>query len=308
MEERESDGGTAQVPAGSAGRATAATLYVVATPLGHLRDITLRALDVLASVDAIYAEDTRVSGVLLAHYGVGVRPRSLHAHNEALRAAEVVAALAAGNSVALITDAGTPAVSDPGARVVRTVRDAGFRAVPIPGPSALIAAISAAGLAAPRFLFVGFLPGKRGERDALLESVAALDAALVFHEAPHRVVKTVAALAAALDATRTLVVARELTKTFESITAMPLADAGTWIAADANRQRGEFVLIVDAPEAAHAVAPAAADAYRWVKALVAEMSPARAAHVVAQMTGVARDELYRHAIAQRPREDGEPRG
>ena len=148
--------------------ALAPSLYVVATPLGHLRDITLRALDVLASVSAIYAEDTRVSATLLAHYGIATRPRALHAHNEAARAADVVAALAQGRSVALITDAGTPAISDPGARVVGAVREAGHRVVPIPGPSALVTALSAAGIGATHFFFAGFLPrqGRRARRAA----------------------------------------------------------------------------------------------------------------------------------------------
>jgi len=281
--------------------ALAPSLYVVATPLGHLRDITLRALDVLASVSAIYAEDTRVSATLLAHYGIATRPRALHAHNEAARAADVVAALAQGRSVALITDAGTPAISDPGARVVAAVREAGHRVVPIPGPSALVTALSAAGIGAAHFFFAGFLPAKAGERDALLATLADLPAALVFYEAPHRVARTIDALAAALDGTRTLVVARELTKAFETIAAMPLADAAAWLAGDPNRCRGEFVLVVDAPVAARGAVDdaAVAAALRWMDALAAELPPARAAHVVARVTGVARDALYAHATARK---------
>ncbi len=281
--------------------ALAPSLYVVATPLGHLRDITLRALDVLASVSAIYAEDTRVSATLLAHYGIATRPRALHAHNEAARAADVVAALAQGRSVALITDAGTPAISDPGARVVGAVREAGHRVVPIPGPSALVTALSAAGIGATHFFFAGFLPARAGERDALLATLALLPAALVFYEAPHRVARTIDALAAALDGARTLVVARELTKAFETIAAMPLADAAAWLAGDPNRSRGEFVLVVDAPVAARAPVDDAslAAALRWMDALAAELPPARAAHVVARVTGVARDALYAHATARK---------
>jgi 16S rRNA (cytidine1402-2'-O)-methyltransferase len=298
LEEREWGKGPAPVASvGSHGTpVAAATLYVVATPLGHLRDITLRALDVLAAVDSIYAEDTRVSAVLLARYGITARPQALHAHNEARRAADVIAALAAGSSVALITDAGTPAVSDPGAHVVHAVRAAGFDVVPVPGPSALVAAVSAAGLVAQRLLFAGFLPVKRGERDLVLESLAGLDAALVFYEAPHRVARTVDALARVLDGKRTLVVARELTKTFETIATMALAEAPAWIAADANRERGEFVLIVDGPLIANATPAPVAEAQQWVKALLGEMPPSRAAQVVAQMTGVSRDELYRYAM------------
>ncbi len=283
------------------GRASAATLYVVATPLGHLRDITLRAIDVLSSVDVIYAEDTRVSAVLLARYGIGVRAQSLHAHNEARRADEVVAALGAGRSIALITDAGTPAVSDPGARIVHAVREAGLRVVPVPGASALVAAVSAAGLVAARFLFAGFLPAKRGEREAMLASIADLDAALVFYEAPHRVAATIEALAASLDGARTLVVARELTKAFETIAAMPLASAGEWVAADANRQRGEFVLIVDAPRVSAQAPALATDVRRWIEALVPLLPPARVAAVVAEVTGAPRDELYRYATTLKSR-------
>jgi 16S rRNA (cytidine1402-2'-O)-methyltransferase len=281
--------------------ALAPSLYVVATPLGHLRDITLRALDVLASASAIYAEDTRVSATLLAHYGIATRPRALHAHNEAARAADVVAALAQGRSVALITDAGTPAISDPGARVVRAVREAGHPVVPVPGPSALVAALSAAGIGATHFFFAGFLPARAGERDALLAMLAGLPAALVFYEAPHRVARTVDALAAALGGTRTLVVARELTKTFETIASMPLAGAAAWLADDSHRRRGEFVLVVDAP----ADAPGPVDdaslaaALRWMDALAAELPPGRAAHVVARVTGVARDSLYAYATARK---------
>lgn len=302
MEERGSEGGKAALaPAASvAHAAAAATLYVVATPLGHLRDITLRALDVLSAVDLIYAEDTRVSAVLLARHGVTTRPQALHAHNEARRVSEVIAALAAGRSVALITDAGTPAISDPGARIVRAVREAGWRVVPVPGPSAVVAALSAAGILASHFLFAGFLPTRRGERDALLQSLATLDAALVFYEAPHRVAKTVDALLEALGGERMLVVARELTKAFETIAAMPLADAPAWLAADANRERGEFVLIVDAPVAAAPATDAVdAGALRWIDALVAEMPPSRAAQVVARMTGAPRDALYRYATSRK---------
>ncbi len=279
--------------------AAAATLYVVATPLGHLRDITLRALDVLGAVDLIFAEDTRVSAVLLTRHGIATRPQALHAHNEARRATGVVAALAAGKSVALISDAGTPAVSDPGSRVVKAVRDAGYAVVPVPGPSALVAAISAAGLAATRFMFVGFLPAQAGARDALLQTLSRIDAALVFYEAPHRIGKTLAALAKALAADRMLVVARELTKTFETIATMPLAEGAAWLAQDANRERGEFVLIVDAPTARTDDPAAPAEAERWITALLAEMPPSRAAHVVAHMTGVPRDALYRFAMAQK---------
>ena len=176
-------------------RAVPRTLYVVATPLGNLRDLTLRALDVLGSVDVIAAEDTRVTGVLLRHYGIATRPLSLHEHNEEARAAQIVANLGAGRSVALVSDAGTPAVSDPGARLVRAVRDAGLPVVPIPGANAAIAAVSAAGLDAERFLFLGFLPTVAKARRTLAGGRRPLPVALVIYEAPHRVRETVGAAA-----------------------------------------------------------------------------------------------------------------
>ena len=270
------------------------SLYVVATPLGHARDVTLRALDILRTVDVIAAEDTRRTVPLLRRYGITANPISLHEHNEAKRAASIVDALAAGKSVAIVTDAGTPAISDPGARVVRAVHDAGYPVLPIPGPSAVAAAISAAGLDAERFLFIGFLPSKAKTRRELLERVASLPCALVLYEAPHRVRETVSELASALGP-RTLVVARELTKVFETIARMPLESAPAWFDADANRARGELVLIVDAASEPRISPPA--DVERWLVELVRELPPARAARVVANVTGNARDQLYARALA-----------
>jgi 16S rRNA (cytidine1402-2'-O)-methyltransferase len=279
-------------------RALPGSLYVVATPLGNLRDMTLRAIDVLGSADVIAAEDTRVTGVLLRHYGIATRALSLHEHNETARAAEIVGMLERGRSVALASDAGTPAVSDPGARLVRAVRDAGFPVVPIPGANAAIAALSAAGLAAPRFLFLGFLPAATKARRELLATVAGLHCALVIYEAPHRVCSAVAQLHESLGGERILVVAREITKKFETISRMTLAEAPAWFAEDANRERGEFVLLVDAPAAAEAAPAAAAlDARRLLIALVAELPPARAARVAAAATGLPRDVLYAQAMA-----------
>jgi 16S rRNA (cytidine1402-2'-O)-methyltransferase len=280
-------------------RADAGTLYVVATPIGNLRDLTLRALDILRSADIIAAEDTRVTSTLLARYGITTRPRAFHRHNEARQADALVEALGAGRSVALVSDAGTPGISDPGARLVREAQAAGHRVVPIPGATALATAISAAGLRAERFAFIGFLPSQAKARRECLTSIASWPVALVFYEAPHRIGDTLAALAHALDAGRVLIVARELTKTFETIATMPLADAAAWAAADANRTRGEFVLIVDAP-ANDAVAPAA-DADRLLAALLDELPPARAARVAAAVTGLPRDALYARALALQSR-------
>ena len=296
-----SEGGNAQgmdVAAPLRVGASAGTLYVVATPLGNLRDLTLRAIDVLGSADVIAAEDTRVTGVLLRHYGIATRPLSLREHNEARRAGQVVAMLQDGRSVALVSDAGTPAISDPGARLVRAVRDAGLPVVPIPGPNAAIAAVSAAGLSAERFVFLGFLPVAAKARRELLAAVARLPVALVVYEAPHRVRDTVAHLVEALGGERTLVVAREITKKFESITQTTLGEAREWFAADSNRERGEFVLLVDAPRAADAATgDSSIDAGRLLAALVEELPPARAARVAAAATGLPRAALYAQALA-----------
>ncbi len=278
-------------------RALPGELYVVATPLGNLRDLTLRALDVLATADVIAAEDTRTTAQLLRHYGVAARPMSLHAHNEAQREDRIVALLAAGKSVALVSDAGTPAISDPGARLVRSVRDAGYRVVPVPGASAVIAAISAAGLGAGAFHFAGFLPAQPKARRTELAALAAWPAASVFYEAPHRVRATVDDLLATFGPARTVVIARELTKTFETIARMPLSEAPAWMAADDNRARGEFVLIVDAPQPERETIALSADHERWLLALLDELPPARAARVVGAVTGVARDAVYARALA-----------
>ena len=295
-------GGSEASPRDRAQPARAGALYVVATPLGNLRDLTLRAIDVLRSADRIAAEDTRVTAKLLAHLGIATRPFSVRAQNEAARAAEIAGALGRGESVALVTDAGTPGVSDPGARVVRAVRDAGHPVVPVPGPSAVAAAVSIAGLSAERFAFVGFLPAQSKARRALLASLAPLPMALVIYEAPHRVRETAAELAAALGPDRELVVARELTKAFETVSRLPLAQAADWFAGDAHRERGEFVLLVDAPRETSRGEGIPAEAAAWLDALLRELPPARAARIVAERTGASRDALYERALGRR--EDG----
>ena len=276
-------------------RAEPGSLYVVATPIGNLRDVTLRALDILRSADVICAEDTRVTATLLARYGVTTRPRALHAHNEAREVEHVQHDLASGRSVAIVTDAGTPAISDPGARVVRAVARAGHRVVPVPGASSVAVALSAAGLHAERFAFLGFLPTQGKARRALLQAFASLPTALVLYEAPHRVAATVEELSKILDPRRAVTIARELTKQFETIATLPLGDASAWLAADANRVRGEFVLIVDEPSGEPG-AGVAADAGRILAALLEELPPARAARVAAKITGVQREQLYAQAL------------
>lgn len=269
------------------------SLYVVATPLGNLHDMGLRALAVLNSVSAIAAEDTRHSQRLLDAFGIQTRLVALHEHNEQAAAGQVIRMLEAGEHVALITDAGTPAVSDPGARAVARVQDAGHPVVPVPGACAAIAALSASGLADGAFHFHGFLPTKPAGRRAALESLRGVPGTLVFYEAPHRIAETLDDLAATLEPGRQIVIARELTKLFEQIARMPLADAPAWLAADANRARGEFVLLVSAAPPTTGVTP---EAERVLRLLMAELPLKAAAKLAAEITGTPKNDLYAHGL------------
>ncbi len=223
----------------------AAALYVVATPIGNTADITLRALHVLGLVDRIAAEDTRNTGQLLSRYGISKPLLAVHEHNEREAAQRVIEHLRAGERVAYVSDAGTPGISDPGAKLVDAVRAAGFAVVPLPGASALATALSVAGDWAGTFTFLGFLPTKAKQRTSALQSLASHSHAMVFYEAPHRVVETVQALADAFGGERRLLIARELTKLHEAVHCCTLAEGPAWLAADPNRQRGEFVLVVE---------------------------------------------------------------
>jgi 16S rRNA (cytidine1402-2'-O)-methyltransferase len=269
-------------------------LSIVATPIGNLGDITLRALDTLRAADVVACEDTRHARRLLDHHGIRGQLLALHEHNEQLAAEKLVALLAAGKQVALISDAGTPAVSDPGARAVAAVRQAGFRVTPVPGPNAAIAALSAAGLDGP-FHFSGFLPAKVGARRTALEALKSIPATLVFYEAPHRIEETVADLAALLEPTREIVIARELTKLFEQIERMPLAAAPAWLAADENHRRGEFVLLVSAPPP-NVEGGLDAESERVLKLLRAELPVKQAARLAAAITGQPKNALYDRAL------------
>ncbi|MHB1214021.1 MAG: 16S rRNA (cytidine(1402)-2'-O)-methyltransferase [Thiobacillus sp.] len=273
-------------------------LYVVATPIGNLGDITLRALDTLKCVDRVAAEDTRVSGQLLAHFDIRKPLVSIREHNEREAAGRVVAWIAAGEAVAYVSDAGTPAVSDPGARLVAAVRAAGLTVVPIPGVAAVTAALSAAGVESGQWLFHGFLPPKSGARRAQLQTLAALPCALVFYEAPHRIEETLADMAAELDDSRQVTLARELTKRFESIVTLPLRDAPAWLAADPNHVRGEFVVVVHPPAAAAAMVDA--EAMRVLGVLLGEVPPTLAARLAAKITGRSKAELYKMTLALKP--------
>ena len=269
------------------------SLYVVATPLGHLDDITLRAIATLRSVDVIAAEDTRTSATLLRHHGIATKTIAAHQHNEMAAAARIAALLREGKSVALISDAGTPAVSDPGARIVRAVRDAGFAVVPVPGANALVAALSASGFEGP-FHFAGFLPPKRGARVAALQALSALAATLALYEAPHRILDLATDIGTVFEPERRVVIARELTKRFETIHACGASELHAWLAADANQQRGEFVVLI---EAAPPRAAGLDDEARRVLSLLLEEMPVKtAAALAARITGQSKNDLYAQAL------------
>jgi 16S rRNA (cytidine1402-2'-O)-methyltransferase len=268
----------------------------VGTPIGNLGDIGLRALETLRGVDAVAAEDTRVTRRLLARHNIAKRLIPVHEHNEKRAVAAILALLREGRSVALTCDAGTPAVSDPGALLVAAARAAGFPVTPVPGPSAAIAALSVCGLAAPHHLFYGFLPARAAARRREISALVRLPFTLVFFEAPHRVEECVADLRAVLGGARRIVIARELTKLFESVHACTLAEAGAWLAADADRRRGEFVLIVEG--AAETVV--AEDAGEQVlTALLSELPLRRAVDLAARITGRGKNPLYKLALRLR---------
>lgn len=272
-----------------------AGLYVVATPLGNLEDITLRALAVLRGAALIAAEDTRTSATLLRHYGITAPTLAAHEHNEHEAATRIIAALTTGHAVALISDAGTPAVSDPGARIVRAVRAAGFPVIPVPGPNAAIAALSVSGLDGP-FHFAGFLAPKSGARRKQLAALKPLGATLVLYEAPHRILDLAADLALELEPAREVIIARELTKRFETLHACRIDELAAWLAADANQQRGEFVVLVEgAPEATGMDA----EALRVLDLLLADMPVKSAAALAAKITGQSKNDLYAAALARK---------
>lgn len=266
-------------------------LWVVATPIGNLDDLSQRARDTLRRVDLIAAEDTRHSAPLLAQAGSRALMLALHEHNEREQAARVVEHLRGGGEAALISDAGTPLISDPGFRLVRAAREAGYDVSPVPGPCAAIAALSVAGLPSDRFVFEGFLPAKGAARRERLQALAAETRTLIFYESSHRIVESLADAIGAFGGAREAVLARELTKLFETIIAAPLADIATRVAADANQQRGEFVLLV-AGAAGEAADAQLAEGRRVFALLREELPPARAAKLAAAITGAPRKQLY----------------
>lgn len=280
------------------------TLYVVATPIGNLRDIGLRALEVLRNVDQIVAEDTRVTRGLLTAHGIRKPLVALHEHNEATLTPRLIERLEEGESLGLVSDAGTPGVSDPGAHLVRAARAAGVPVVPIPGPSAVTTALSVSGIASPQWLFYGFLPAKAQARRQALQALAALPYHLVFYEAPHRILECIADMARILGRERELILARELTKRFEQVVSLSLGEAQDWLRADADRQRGEFVLIVAG--AGPVARNDTADARRVLETLLQELPASQAARLAARLTGHKRAELYALALALKPTAGDQP--
>ncbi len=274
-------------------------LYVVATPIGNLGDLGLRAWQTLARADVIAAEDTRETRVLLDAWGIGTPLMAAHRHNEAQAAQAICERLAAGQRVALVSDAGAPAVSDPGARIVRAARDAGFRVVPIPGASAVIAALMASGVTTdenPAFVFAGFAPPKSTARQRWCRQWTAVPAPLVMFESPHRLSALMKDLLEVCGPERLVTLARELTKRFEDVVTMPLAEVADWLAGDDHRSSGEFVVIVHAPPEPDADAADVAQADTLLSALLETVSVRDAAKVAARVTGLPKDALYSRAL------------
>lgn len=273
----------------------AGTLYIVATPIGNLGDMSPRAVDVLQRVGHIAAEDTRHSAALLRHFGINTPLFALHEHNERLVSQSVIERLQRGEDIALISDAGTPLISDPGFPLTRLAHEAGIRVVPVPGPCALVVALSAAGLPTDRFVFEGFLPAKRGTRQHALEALAGERRTLVFYEAPHRLVETLEDLATAFGAKRLAVLGRELTKTFETVRQAPLAELVDFVRADSDQLRGEVVLVVHgAPPLAPGILED--EPRRVAEILAAELPVKQAAALAAKITGAKKNLIYEFLV------------
>ncbi|WP_116475224.1 16S rRNA (cytidine(1402)-2'-O)-methyltransferase [Zobellella maritima] len=274
----------------------ASVLYIVPTPIGNLSDISHRALEVLQQVDVIACEDTRHTARLLSHYQISTPTWALHDHNEQHKAEQLVTRLLSGKSIALVSDAGTPLISDPGYHLVNRCREAGIRVVPLPGACAAITALSAAGLATDRFAFEGFLPAKQKARHDKLESLKEESRSLIFYESPRRLLDTVAELVAVMGAERQLVVARELTKTFEAIHSLPAGEMLDWLSEDDNRSRGEIVLMVAGHKPDSEALPA--EALRTLALLRAELPLKKAAAITAEIHGVKKNALYKYGLEQ----------
>lgn len=277
----------------------AGTLYVVATPIGNLEDISARALRVLSEVALIAAEDTRHSARLLQHFGISTPLAACHEHNERDEGGRFIKRLLAGDDVALISDAGTPLISDPGYHLVRQARATGIRVVPLPGACALIAALSAAGLPSDRFIFEGFLPAKQVARRTRLELLRKEPRTLIFYEAPHRILDSLIDMEEVFGPERPAVLGRELTKTFETLKGLPLAELRAWVVSDSNQQRGECVLVLGGWQAPQGEEAVDANTLRVLRLLLAELPVKRAAAVAAEITGARKNVLYQLALQEK---------
>lgn len=275
----------------------AGVLYIVATPIGNLQDMSERSQSVLSRVALVAAEDTRHSGRLLQHLGISKPMLALHDHNERDRVARILDKLEAGEDIALISDAGTPLISDPGYIVVREVRQAGYRVSPVPGPCALVAGLSAAGLPTDRFLFAGFLPAKRSGRKTALAGLQQQVATLVFYESPHRIKDLMQDLSDVFGADRECVLGRELTKTFETFYSGPVDTVLAELQGDPHGARGEFVVMVHGAKPVEETAAAALDADKLLALLISELPVKKAARIVAEVSGLGKNELYQRALA-----------
>ncbi|NIP73387.1 MAG: 16S rRNA (cytidine(1402)-2'-O)-methyltransferase [Gammaproteobacteria bacterium] len=270
------------------------TLYIVATPIGNLGDISARAVEVLRGVDRIAAEDTRRSATLLRHLGIETPLVAFHEHNEREQEPRLINALAGGQSIALVSDAGTPLISDPGYRLVRRALHEGIRVAPVPGPSALVTALSVCGLPTDRFVFEGFLPSKPSARQARLKELADETRTLVFYESSHRIQASLADLIRVFGGAREATLARELTKVFETVRLGALGDLGQWLAEDAEQRKGEFVIVVRGAQAGGAQRDAGAE--HVLKVLLSELPVKQAAALAARITGGSKNRLYRRAL------------
>ncbi|SPW34802.1 16S rRNA (cytidine(1402)-2'-O)-methyltransferase [Edwardsiella tarda] len=275
---------------------SAATLYVVPTPIGNLGDITQRALATLKAVDLIAAEDTRHTGMLLQHFAINARFFALHDHNEQQKADLLIDKLRAGQSIALVSDAGTPLINDPGYHLVRRCREAGIRVVPLPGACAATTALCAAGIPSDRFCYEGFLPAKSKARRDRLRALQQEPRTLIFYESTHRLLESLEDMVSELGGARYVVLARELTKTWENIHGAPVAQLLAWVREDENRRKGEMVLIVEGYQAdEEALSP---EALRTLALLQAELPLKKAAALAAEIHGVKKNALYKYALAQ----------
>ncbi|SFE54877.1 16S rRNA (cytidine(1402)-2'-O)-methyltransferase [Nitrosomonas sp. Nm166] len=270
-------------------------LYVVATPIGNLTDISLRALDILAKVDVVAAEHIQNSRHLLAAHAIAAKLISLHQHNETTVTNKVLALLDAGKSVAVVTDAGTPGISDPGAILAKRVREQGFPVIPIPGANAAICAMSAAGIMDPHFFFYGFLPTKTGLRKRELTALRSQQCTLIFYEAPHRILECIADMLEIFGPKRQLTIARELTKLFETIHVGTLEESLLWLQADANQQKGEFVLLLSGSETLDK-SELSEQARHTLICLLAELPLKQAVKLTAAITGENKNTLYQLAL------------